>query len=86
MSKLASIAERIAAKKLSHDQKADEWATRLDALDKKEPAAFEYGDGVIAERETDLSDMEKTMRTISNLPLGESGGSDKSVTGEKVKT
>lgn len=83
MSKLSAIAERIAEKKLAHDKKADDWATRLDALDQKEPAAFAYGDGVIAERETDLSDMEKTMRTISNLPLEGSGGSDKYVAGEK---
>jgi len=68
MSRLGSIAERIAAKKLAHDSKADEWAQRLDALDRREPEAFAIGDAVIEERETDLADMEKNMRSISNLP------------------
>jgi hypothetical protein len=73
MSKLGAIAERISAKKEAHDKKADEWAVRLDALDKREPGAFAIGDAVIEERETDLADMEKTMRTLSNLPNVVSG-------------
>lgn len=68
VSKLAAVADRIKTKKESYDKKADEWASRLDALDKREPAAFEAGDGVLNERETDLADMEATMRTLSNLP------------------
>lgn len=76
VSRLGGIAERIAQKHAAHDAKADEWAKRLDALDAREPAAFEYGDGVIAEKEDDLADMEKTMRTLSNLPLGVSKKSD----------
>lgn len=68
VSKLAAIADRIKTKKEGYDKKADEWATRLDALDKREPDAFAAGDSVINERETDLADMEATMRTISNLP------------------
>lgn len=75
VSKLGAIADRIAAKKEAHDKKADEWAARLDALDQREPSAFEIGDSVIAERETDLSDMEATMRKVSNLPNVVSGKS-----------
>lgn len=68
MSKLAAISERIVEKKATHDKKADEWAARLDSLDKREPGAFAIGDAVIAEKEGDLAEMEKNMRTISNLP------------------
>jgi hypothetical protein len=68
VSKLGSIADRIAQKKVSHDAKADEWAARLDALDRREPGAFAIGDAVIEEREGDLADMERTMRSLSNLP------------------
>jgi hypothetical protein len=75
VSKLGAIAERIAAKKIAHDAKADEWARRLDAIDRREPEAFAIGDAVIDERETDLADMEREMRTISNLPNVVSGGS-----------
>lgn len=69
MSKLAAISERILEKKVLHDGKADEWAKRLDELDRREPAAFAIGDAVIEEKEGDLAEMEKNMRTISNLPL-----------------
>ena len=75
MTKLSAIADRIKAKKAMHDAKADEWAARLDALDKREPQAFAVGDAVIAERETDLAGMEQDLRTLSNLPLAGSGGS-----------
>jgi hypothetical protein len=75
MTKLSAIADRIKAKKAGHDKKADEWAARLDALDKREPEAFAVGDAVIAEREADLSGMEQDLRTLSNLPLAGSGGS-----------
>ena len=75
MTKLAAIGERIAAKKAAHDAKADQWAARLDALDKREPEAFAVGDAVIAEREADLAGMEQDLRTLSNLPLAGSGGS-----------
>jgi hypothetical protein len=66
VSKLAAIGERIAAKKAAHDRKADEWAARLDEIEKKEPRAFAIGD-VIAEREADLAQLESTVRTLSNL-------------------
>lgn len=75
VSKLGAIADRIAEKKKAHDAKADEWALRLDALDRREPDAFAIGDAVIAEREGDLSDMERTMRSLGNLPNVVSGGS-----------
>lgn len=73
MSKLAEAADRIAKKKQVHDAKGDEWAARLDAIDKREPEAFAMGDAVISERETDLTEMERTMRTLSNLPNVVSG-------------
>lgn len=75
VSKLGAIAERIAAKKAAHDAKADEWALRLDGLDRREPDAFAIGDAVIEEREADLSDMERSMRQLGNLPNVVSGGS-----------
>ena len=68
MSKLAAISERIVEKKAAHDRKADEWAARLDALDQREPGAFAIGDAVIAEKEGDVAEMERNMRTLSNLP------------------
>lgn len=77
MSKLGAIADRIAEKKKAHDAKADEWAARLDALDRREPDAFAIGDAVIEEREGDLRDMENTMRTLGNLPNLVSGESSK---------
>jgi len=40
----------------------------LNKLDAREPEAFAIGDAVISERETDLTDMERSMRTLSNLP------------------
>lgn len=70
VSKLAAISDRIAEKRATHDRKADQWAARLDDLDKREPTAFAIGDAVIAEREEDLADMERTMRQLSNLPNG----------------
>jgi hypothetical protein len=70
LSTLGSVAERIAAKKAAHAAKADEWAARLDAIDAREPAAFEMGDAAVAERETDIGDMEANMRALSNLPNG----------------
>jgi hypothetical protein len=77
MSKLGAVADRIAAKKASHDAKADEWGARLDALDGREPEAFAIGDAVIAEREGDLAEMERTMRSLSNLPNVGSDGSSR---------
>jgi hypothetical protein len=71
VSKLAAMADRIASKKAAHDRKADEWAARLDALEKQEPLAFAAGDAVIAEREADVAQMEATMRSLSNLPLAD---------------
>lgn len=75
LSKLGEIGLRIAAKKEAHDRKADELAARLDAIDKREPAAFAIGDAVIEEREMDLRDMERSMRALSNLPNVVSGKS-----------
>ena len=75
MSKLAAIGDRIAAKKAAHDRKADEWAKRLDAVDQREKDAFAIGEAVIIERETDLTELESTVRTLSNLPLAASGHS-----------
>jgi hypothetical protein len=69
MSKLSEIGARIAQKKAAHDAKAEEWAKRLDALDKREPEAFAVGDAVLKEREADLAQMESDLRTLSNLPL-----------------
>lgn len=68
VSKLAAVADRIKTKKEAYDAKGDEWAVRLDALDKREPEAFAAGDAVVSERESDLAEMEATMKAISNLP------------------
>jgi len=70
VSTLAAVADRIKAKKEAYQKKADEWAKRLDALDAREPEAFKAGEQGIETQETDLSDMESMMRTLSNLPNG----------------
>ena len=69
MTKLSSIGDRIAAKKKAHDAKADEWGSRLDSIDAREPAAFAAGDAVLAEREQDIDQFERDMKQLSNLPL-----------------
>lgn len=74
MASLASIAERIKEKKIAHAAKADEWAKRLDEVDKREPDAFKIGDAAVAEREQDLTSLENDLRVLSNLPLS---GSEK---------
>jgi hypothetical protein len=76
VSKLAAIGDRIAAKKAAHDKKADEWAARLNAVDEREQSAFAIGEAVIIERESDLADLESTVRGLSNL--ADSGGTGKS--------
>jgi hypothetical protein len=38
VSKLSAMGQRIAQKKAAHDRKADEWAHRLDAIEKKNHA------------------------------------------------
>jgi hypothetical protein len=75
MSNLSEIGARITQKKASHDAIAEEWAKRLDALDKREPEAFAVGDAVLKEREADLAQMESDLRSLSNLALAGSGGS-----------
>lgn len=72
MGKLGDTAARIAQKKAAHDAKAEEWANRLNAMDKREPEAFAVGDAVVSEREQDLSEMEKDLRQLSNLPFAPS--------------
>jgi hypothetical protein len=67
---LASIAERIAAKKAAYAAKADAWASRLDALDQAEPTAFANGDAAVAAVEADLGGIEKQLAAVSNLPPG----------------
>lgn len=73
MANLSEIGARIAQKKAAHDAKADEWARRLDEVDRREPGAFAVGEAVLAEREHDLAQMESDLRTLSNLPLGSGG-------------
>jgi hypothetical protein len=68
-SRLGEIADRIARKRSAHDAKAEEWAKRLDAIDKAEPGAFAAGDAAVAEREADMKEFEDTIRQLSNLPL-----------------
>lgn len=75
MGRLSDIADRIKAKKLAHDAKADEWGRRLDSLELREPEAFAAGDAVVSERETDLASMEADLRQLSNFaPLPPSPG------------
>lgn len=70
MSKLSEVADRIKAKKLAHEAKADEMAARLDAIDQREPEVFDMADNAIAQQDTDLSGMEADMRALSNLAPG----------------
>lgn len=66
MSSLASVADRIKAKKALHASKAEEWAARLDKLDQLEPEAFASTDASIAALEGDLGGMEADMRALTN--------------------
>lgn len=67
MSKLADVAERIKAKKLAHEARADAMAARLDKIDQREPEVFAIAEAAIDERMADLAGMEADMRSLSNL-------------------
>jgi hypothetical protein len=68
VSKLAEAVAGIAERKAAHDAKGEEWMSRLDKIKAREPEAFLIGDAVLDERETDLKDMEDSMRQLGNLP------------------
>lgn len=75
MASLASVSDRIKAKKELYAKKAEAWAVRLDALDKREPDAFAATEAAIGAHETDLSDMEADMRALTNgAPVGPLSG------------
>jgi hypothetical protein len=75
MVSLAAVADRIKSKREAHIAKADEWAKRLDAIDKQEPQAFAIGEAAIAEREADMKSLENDLKALSNLPLSDSSTS-----------
>lgn len=66
MASLASVADRIKTKKANYAAKAEGWAARLDALDKREPDAFAATDAAVTAYESDLSGMEADMRALTN--------------------
>ena len=68
MASLASVADRIKAKKAAYAKKAEEWAARLDKLDEREPDAFAATDAAIVAHEADLDSMEGDMRALTNVP------------------
>lgn len=76
MASLKSISERIAEKHAAHMAKADEYAARLDGIDKREPEVFAHVDNVMDGLKGNLDGIESDMKALSNLPLG--NGSDTS--------
>lgn len=66
MASLASVADRIKAKKALYAKNAEAWAARLDKLDAAEPDAFAATEAALASHETDLSGMEADMRALTN--------------------
>jgi hypothetical protein len=72
---LGSVLARMQEKTAHHGMVAADWASRLDKLDQREPAAFAAGEAIISKRETDMAEMEANIRALSNLPLGASGNS-----------
>ncbi len=67
---LGNVLSRMQEKKAQHNMVAADWASRLDQLDKREPAAFAAADAILSERETDMAEMEANIKTLSNFPLG----------------
>ena len=72
---LGGVLARMQEKKAQHNMVAADWASRLDQLDKREPAAFAAADAILSERETDMAEMEANIKTLSNLPFEASGQS-----------
>lgn len=68
MTSLASVSDRIRAKKESYAKKAEEWGARLDEIDRREPEAFRATEAALVSHETDLSDLEADMRALTNGP------------------
>jgi hypothetical protein len=66
MASLASVSDRIKAKKALYAKNAEAWGARLDRLDKLEPDAFAATEAAIAAHETDLAGMEADMRALTN--------------------
>lgn len=72
---LADVAARIRVKKSKHDMLASDWASRLDKMDAAEPALIDAGESVLAERESDMKEMERNIRVLGNLPFTDLQGS-----------
>ena len=75
MSKLAAVAERIAATKARLDVEADKLAARLDGIDVAAPKAFERGHAFLDAQAADVDAIEATLTQLTNLPLAGSDGS-----------
>lgn len=69
--KLSAIAERIRDTKKRLDDEADKLATRLDDIDHAAPKAFDRGHRFLDSQESEVNEIEETLRQLSNLPLDE---------------
>lgn len=69
VSNLQSVGERITAKRLARQKKADDWAARLDEMDRLEPEIYARGDAVLDAADADMKGLEAELSTLgSNLP------------------
>ena len=75
MGKLQEVALRIKQTKAHLESEADKLLTRLDGIDKKAPSAFDRGNAILDQHNTDLDAMDSELRQLSNIPLGESSTS-----------
>lgn len=73
--KLSAIAERIRDTKKRLDDEADKLAARLDDIDAASPKAFDRGHAFIKSQQSEVDEIESTLRQLSNLPLDGSDGS-----------
>jgi len=71
MSKMARVAERIHETKKMLDSEADRLAKRLDAIDQATPVAMQNAHAFCDQQHKEVSEIENTLRQLSNSPLGE---------------
>ena len=69
MGKLQEVALRIKQTKAHLEFEADKLLTRLDGIDQKAPSAFDRGNAILDQHNTDLDAMDSELRQLSNIPL-----------------
>lgn len=72
LSKFHTLAERMDALHKRLEARADEFATRLDDIEKAEPVAFERAHAFLDGKQADLQKIDDTLAQLTNLPLAPS--------------